>query len=136
MTWVECQSVRPSADTDFRRTGFIARSEDADRVLTPVRGEYEVPTLVDQGTCDTLQVLYGSNVTPRSNVDHVHGIIRRVRDIEKRPRTMHRGMIESAWPYVLREVDEAEVLEMLRSHGAQRNAPSGFACATIALQYA
>jgi hypothetical protein len=45
-------------------------------------------------------------------------------------------MIESAWPYVLREVDEAEVLEMLRSHGAQRNAPSGFACSTIALQYA
>jgi hypothetical protein len=45
-------------------------------------------------------------------------------------------MIEAACPYVLREVDKAEVLEVLRSHGVQRNAPSGFACSTIALQYA
>ncbi len=108
---IEREPVRTHADADLERLVLAPDRKDGDRVLPPVGREDEVVLVGDERPRDAREPLDGANELPRGEVDHVHRVVRRVRDVEAARRAVNGRVVEAALLHAPRELDAAARLE-------------------------
>src|SRR5262245_41100647 len=108
---VEGEPVGPHADRHLGDLVLGSRPEDADGVLTPVRGERPARFVRDQYAGHGGETIDGADEHLSLAIDDVHRVVGGVGDVEPARALVNRRVIEAARPGVGRQVDVAAPLK-------------------------
>ena len=101
------EAIGSSAHVDDANRRLRSGGKHADRVGRPVRREDELALIAYQGAGDAGQAGDRKEISPACGIEHIDGIVGRVRHVDMAARGVNGGMIEAAFRLVLGQYDVA-----------------------------